>query len=144
MTMEPCARCGTETSADLLIPAASGGRVCLNCEEDLDSLKSLRRGVWMTVAGVPALILTSFLLLCIPYLGPFISVVFSIMALSGAWRAFSLSRSVGADPAEYGVSETAPTALLVTSIVGAIFAFVMLAIGLLLAFTVVVALLVSS
>lgn len=115
MSTAPCARCQTPTDTDLLIPSATGAKVCLSCEEEIESLKKLRNGIWLTVASLPVLLFTSVLVFCIPYLGVFIAVVIGIGTVVGAVRAFRLGLSVQQNPDEFGVGSGAAIALMVTA-----------------------------
>lgn len=115
MTTQACARCHRDSDPDLLLPAESGGRICLECEEELQSLRKMRTSVWVTIASLPILAMLGYALLCIPYLGVFISFCVAIAAIVASIRAFRLGLNVQADPSEFGVSTTEPVLLMVSA-----------------------------
>lgn len=114
MSTTACARCQKQVPTDQLLPSG-GKRICLPCEMEIEETRQMRGSVHRSIASPPVAALVTFLTLCIPYVGPFVSVILAVATVVTSIQGIRLGLSIQQDPKEYGVGRTEPVLLLVFS-----------------------------
>lgn len=114
----PCAVCGEQFDESMLLFHAKG-RICESCELELEERSSLSRGVWFTVVNGPITAATGTVMVCVPYVGPFLMLVLGAIAL---WRGTVAIQVAWMSREDDALGQGQRTALLISGIVTCIWA----------------------
>lgn len=117
--MATCKACGQEFAENQLLNDGDG-LICVNCESDRESDEAFRKDVWRAIAGPPASVGVTALLLflsCFPVVGMFTTPLAVFAGFSSIWQCYRGIRFWMTLRDEEVIEEVQKVGLLVTSIV---------------------------
>ncbi len=112
MAMKPCARCGNQFDEREMI-FDTYGMLCLECEAAVASDVQMGKGVLWGILGPPLTALVGTVLLCIPVIGIFLTVILGLAAIAQAIS--SLRMAIRAT--EFNIDTVSQVLLYISSII---------------------------